>query len=259
MDLWDTDTWPAGGYYWVVVGVAASATTASSTTVAAPGASMRSTLVPVSDTSQFSVGQSITIGTAPNSDTTTIAAIGNGLITLSSPLNFGHAVGDPIASTSSSGIVYRDMELPQDVCKQGAARVQRFGVASESALTGAQNAFATGLSTNGHLFSASQTSTFYGTPLIAWPPIMRADRYEVEWSAKAYPFVAVSSLMTASTSSMLPVAVGTWYYRVRGFDDNLPTGAQSLGWSDTSKIVVAGAKFKVVKTVKNKFKIKNGK
>ena len=259
VDLWDTDTWPAGGYYWVVVGVAAAATTASSTTVAAPGASKLSTLVPVSDTSQFSVGQSITIGIAPNSDTTTIAAIGNGLITLSSPLNFGHAVGDPIASTASSGIVYRDMELPQDVCKQGASRVQRFGVASEAALTGAQNAFATGLSTNGHLFSASQTSTFYGTPLVAWPPIMRADRYELEWSANPNTFTQPGTIMTASTSSMLPVGVGTWYYRVRGFDDNLPTGAQSLGWSATSKIVVAGAKFKVVKTVKNKFKIKTGK
>ena len=25
---------------------------------------------------------------------------------------------------------------------------------------------------------------------------------------------------------------GTWYYRVRGFDYNLPTGVQQMGWSD---------------------------
>jgi hypothetical protein len=256
VDLWDTDYWPKGGYYWVVVGVQAVSAVPSATTVSAPGASKSSTLVPVTDTTQFSVGESITIGVAPNSDTTTITAIGNGLITLSSPLNFGHAVGEPISSTASSGVVYRDMELPQDVCKSGGAqRESRFGIASEAPVTAAQDAFATGLSPTGHLFSASQTATFYGQPLVAWPPIMRGDRYEIEWSSTSYPFNAQGSIMTPSTSVMLPVAIGTWYYRVRAFDDNLPTGAQSLGWSDTSKIVVAGAKFRIVKPTKNKFKI----
>jgi hypothetical protein len=32
-----------------------------------------------------------------------------------------------------------------------------------------------------------------------------------------------------------------------------------LSWSDTQKIVMAGAKFRIVKSVKNKFKIKSGK
>ena len=267
VDLWDTDTWNKGGYYWVVVGVQPVSVSASQTTVSAPGASKGSTLVPVTDVTSFSVGESITIGVAPNSDTTTIAAIGNGLITLSSPMNFGHAVGDPISSTASSGVVYRDMDLPQDVCtSQGAASMQspkggygRFGIASEATLTGAQDPFATGLSTSGHLFSSSQTSTFYGQPLVAWPPLMRADRYEFEWSSNTTFTQNVGSTMTPATAAMLPVAVGTWYYRVRGFDDNLPTGWQMLSWSDTQKIVIAGAKFRVVKSKKNTFKIKNGK
>jgi len=263
VDLWDTDTWPKGGYYWVVVGVQPVPTTASATTVSAPGGSKGSTLVPVTDVTSFTVGESVTIGIAPNSDTTTIAAIGNGLITLSSPLNFGHAVGDPISSTASSGVVYRDMDLPQDVCKsQGAASVQtpkggygRFGIASESTVAGAQDPFASGLSTNGHLFSASQTATFYGQPLVAWPPLMRADRYELEWSSNTQFTQNVGSTMTPSTAAMLPVGLGTWYYRERGFDDNLPTGAQSLGWSDTQKIVMAGAKYRIAKAVRPKFKI----
>jgi hypothetical protein len=182
-------------------------------------------------------------------------------------MNFGHAVGDPISSTASSGVVYRDMDLPQDICKyQGAASVQspqggygRFGVASEATLTGAQDPFATGLSTSGHLFSSSQTSTFYGQPVVAWPPLMRADRYELEWSSNTAFTQNVGSTMTPATAAMLPVAVGTWYYRVRGFDDNLPTNWQMLSWSDTQKIVMAGAKFRIVKSVKNKFKIKSGK
>ena len=38
---------------------------------------------------------------------------------------------------------------------------------------------------------------------------------------------------------MLPLKPGTWYYRVRGYDYNLPTGAQEMAWSAPTKIVVA--------------------
>ncbi len=252
VDLWDTDLYPKSGYWWTVVGVGAIPSAASASTVAAPGASKLSTLVPVADVTKFSVGESITIGTAPLSDTTTISAIGNGLLTLSTPLNNGHAVGDPVSSTASSGVIYRDLELPQDACTQ---RIGHFGIASEAALTSGQYDFATGLSPTGHLYSAAQTASFYGAPLISWPTALAAYRYEVEWSAKSYPFVAAGQLMTASTAVVLPVGTGTWYYRIRGFDDNLPTGSQMLSWSDTEKLVVAGATFKVVKAVRPKFKI----
>jgi hypothetical protein len=47
---------------------------------------------------------------------------------------------------------------------------------------------------------------------------------------------------------VLPVGPGTWWYRVRGFDYSLPTGAQQMSWSDPAKLVVAAPKFKLVGT-----------
>jgi hypothetical protein len=260
VDLWDTDTWPKGGYYWTVVGVSAAQSATASATVAAPGASRQSSIVPVSDTSQFRVGQSITIGVAPDSDTATISAVGNGLITLSSTLNQGHAVGEPIVSTASGGIVYRDMELPQDVCKSRkpswlAEAPNRFGISSEPPLMAAQEPFATGLSPKGRLVSAANVATFYGQPLVAWAPILSAHRYQIQWSKKAYPFTPERSIITPSTSVVLPLATGTWYYRVRGFDDNLPTGSQALSWSDVEKLSVAPPTFRVTVSQLKKFKV----
>jgi hypothetical protein len=262
VDLWDTDNWPKSGYYWVVVGVGAVSVSAGASTVAAPGASQGSTLVPVSDVTQFQIGQSITIGVAPNSDTSTVGAIGNGIITLSSPLNFGHAVGSAIASTASGSIVYRDLELPQEVCAKELAspsldRVQRFGISSEPSLTTAQEPFATGLSPTGRLVSAARPTTFYGQPLVSWTPSLAADTYQVQWSKKAYPFKPEGSIMTPATASVLPLTPGTWYYRVRGFDYNLPSNAQMLSWSDVEQLDVAKPQFKILPstTPKKKFKI----
>jgi hypothetical protein len=263
VDLWDTDTWPKGGYYWTVVGVGSTQTAAAAATVASPGASAGSTLIPVSDTSTFQIGQSITVGVAPLSDTATIAAVGNGLITLTSPLNNGHAVGDPIASTRSGGVVYRDLELPQDVCKVRKLPSldeppNRFGISSEPPLLAAQEPFATGLSPKGRLISAANPTAFYGQPLIAWAPILAAHRYQVQWSKKAYPFTPEGSIITPSTSVVLPLAMGQWYYRVRGLDDNLPGGAQMLSWSDVEKLTVASPVFRVTAAPasgKRKFKV----
>jgi hypothetical protein len=255
VDLWDTDSWPKGGYYWTVVGVAAVPATVGASTIAAPGASKGSTLLPVTDVSKFSIGQSITIGVAPLSDTATISAVGNGLVTLNSPLNNGHAAGEPIASTASSGVVYRDMEMPQDVCQVQPQRRHRFGITSEPALTTAQEPFATGLSPKGRLVSAARTGTFYGQPLVAWTSALSANTYQVQWSAKEYPFTPAGSIMTSSNSTVLPLTIGTWYYRVRGFDYNLPTGAQALSWSDTEKLVVAAPTFRVTKVTTKKFKV----
>jgi hypothetical protein len=65
--------------------------------------------------------------------------------------------------------------------------------------------------------------------------------------------------MAVTTSAVLPVGPGTWYYRVRGYDFSLPTGVQQMSWSDPVKIVVAKAKFKILPAKKNTFKIKKGK
>jgi hypothetical protein len=252
VDLWDTD-WPQSGYFWTVVPVATVNGSPGTSTVAAPGASKGSTLVPVTDPTQFSVGQSVTVGVAPNSDTETITAVSSGLITLGAALNNGHAAGEPVTSTSSGEVTYQDLELPQDACAAG--RVQRFGIDSEPSLTTSQAAFATGLSQTGRLTSALATPAFYGQPLVAWTPALGAQNYELQWSVKAYPFVALNTIMTSSTSAVLPLTPGTWYYRVRGFDYNLPTGVQQMSWSDPQQIVVTKPKFAVAKSPKTKFKI----
>jgi hypothetical protein len=155
------------------------------------------------------------------------------------------------AVSNGSSIVYKDLELPQDACAAG--RVQRFGIESEPSLTAAQAPFATGLSSTGRLTSAVKTSAFYGQPLVAWTPALGAGIYQVQWSKKRYPFVAetdprtsTKGFLTSSTSSVLPLTPGTWWYRVRGIDYNLPTGVQQMSWSTTQKLVVSAPKFKVV-------------
>ena len=52
--------------------------------------------------------------------------------------------------------------------------------------------------------------------------------------------------LTLGTSTVLPLKPGTWYYRVRGFNYALPTGAQQMSWSDPAKIVVAKPRFRIV-------------
>ena len=202
----------------------------------------------------------MTVGTAPNSDTGTVVSISGNTITLSAALKFGHAVGEAVVANGGS-VLYKDLELPQDVCAAG--RVQRFGIESEPSLTTAQAPFATGLSSTGRLTSAANTSSFYGQPLVAWTPALGAGVYQVQWSKTQYPFVAendprtnTKGFLTFSTSSVLPLRPGTWWYRVRGFDYNLPTGVQQMSWSDPQKLVVSKPMFKVVPTAsKRKFKI----
>ena len=61
--------------------------------------------------------------------------------------------------------------------------------------------------------------------------------------------------MTYSTSAVLPLGAGTWYYRVRGIDYNLPTGVQQMAWSDPEQIVVTKPKLKIVPAAPKKFRI----
>jgi hypothetical protein len=76
----------------------------------------------------------------------------------------------------------------------------------------------------------------------------------VQWSKTRYPFTPQPNpqnqnalgTLTLGTAAVLPLKAGTWYYRVRGFNLNLPTGAQQMSWSDPAKIVVAKPKFKLI-------------
>ncbi len=247
-DLWDTN-WPSSGYYWTIVGVAAASPGSISTNVGAAGAKAADLTLPLQDTSGLNPGDSLLIGTGPTQESGTIVAVSGSVVTLALGLKFGHGSGEPVVR-SGGGFEYQDLELPQDVCAAG--RVMRFGKESEPSLVSAGQLFATGLSSDGRLTSAVHTTSFYGQPLVSWTPALGAEAYEVQWSKTQYPFkpeVAASGtlgLMTFATSVVLPVKTGTWWYRVRGFDYSLPTGAQQMSWSDPVKLVVAAPKFKLV-------------
>jgi len=243
IDLWDVD-WPSSGYYWTVIPVLPVG--AGGTSVVAPGAMTGATVIPVNTSFGFVPGDTITIGVAPNSDSGKVVAVGPGTITIDTPLQHDHAPGDVITAP----IRYVDLELPQDVCAAG--RVQRFGISSAPSLTTGQAPYATGLSATGRLITSVKGGRFYGEPLVAWTPAARARAYEVQWSKNAYPFVAqtdprsgAQGYLTMATSAILPLRPGTWWYRVRGFDYNLPTGSQQMAWSTPQRIVVAKPSYKI--------------
>jgi len=150
----------------------------------------------------------------------------------------------PLVQQDGSITGWQDLELAQDVCAAG--RVARFGISSQPGVTRNHEPFASGLSSRGKLVSATKTNTFYGQPLIAWKPVLAGWAYEVQWAKKAYPFAVRGKQLTTATSLVLPLKPGTWYYRVRGYDYNLPTGTQEMAWSAPVKIVVAAPKFRIL-------------
>jgi hypothetical protein len=144
-------------------------------------------------------------------------------------------------------IEYQDTELPQDVCAAG--RVFTFGKVSEAVVAAAGAApYVSGLSTGGRLFTAKRSKpSVYGSPLVAWRPALGADRYEVQWSKRAYPWAKAGSLETPSTSITLPLTPGRWHYRVRGISLALPAGGRQMSWSDPVALRVAKPTFRVVR------------
>jgi len=142
---------------------------------------------------------------------------------------------------------YWDTELPQDVCAAG--RVFTFGKVSEAVVaTSGAAPFVSGMSTSGRLFTATRTRpAVYGAPLVAWKPALGADRYEVQWSRKAYPWKKMGSIETPATSMNLPLTTGRWYYRVRGISLALPAGGRQMSWSHPIAIRVAKPVFKIVR------------
>jgi hypothetical protein len=137
-------------------------------------------------------------------------------------------------------------ELTQDACASG--RRLAFAKTSDPVVTTQSDTpYASGLSTDGKLVSAkTRTPRFYGYPLVAWQPIVSAGQYEVQWSRKSYPWTTAGSQLTWSTSLTLPLAPGTWYYRVRGLDFLLSGSKPQMSWSDPARVVVAKPRFKVV-------------
>jgi hypothetical protein len=245
IDLWDTD-WPKAGYYWTVIPVAVQSPDQLATAVSLPTPSGSAT-ISVASTQGFRVGDLVTIGVAPSLDSVAILGIGTGTLTLAAKTTSAHFPGDPVIRSTGS-FEYRDLEMAQDVCASG--RVARFGKDSEPSLTASDDLFATGLSSTGRLTSARHTTRFYGQPLVSWTPALGAWDYEIQWSKTLKPFTPVDSRMTKSTSFVLPLTAGTWYYRVRGFDFSLPSGSQQMSWSEPAKLVVARPTFRIIPTKK---------
>lgn len=247
VDLWDTE-WPEGGYYWTVIPVAAQQPAALITSLVAIALSGAKEIEVPGD-SGLAVGDTISIGPDPGEQVVVVAVSGTKL-TISRALTASHGAGEPVVRVSGN-LVYREMDLPQEACAAG--RVMRFGKTSEPALTSSSAPFASGLSPTGRLISAAtKTPRFYGTPHVAWTPALGAAVYEVQWSKTGYPFraevdtrIGTKGFLTLATSAILPLKPGTWWYRVRGINYSLPTGAQQMSWSDPAKIIVSKPRFRV--------------
>ena len=150
---------------------------------------------------------------------------------------------DPVTSTVS----YVNAEEPQDACASG--RIGSFGKVSQSIPTDGKNAFITGLSQTGRMTSSQANSSprIWGTPLVTWMPVLGAGGYEVQLSHTSNPFQPVgNSIPTPVTSVVLSPAPGTWYYRVRGLNLQMPAGAQGMSWSSVRKMRVGKPSFRVV-------------
>jgi hypothetical protein len=251
VDIWDTN-WPEGGYYWTVVPVEAIAPASMSTTVSDPGADIGATTLPVANSQGFATGDVVEVGNPSNLETVTVRGVNGSQLTLATAFKVAHGVGEPVVRVSGN-LIYRDLELPQDVCRQD--RWLRFGKSSEPTLVTAGAPFASGLSPTGRLTAASAGSPlFYSSPLVAWTPALGADSYHVQWSKSRYPFRpeafthqggTTEGMLTLGTSAVLPLKPGTWWYRVRGVSWNLPSTAQFMGWSEPARIVVTRPKFRV--------------
>jgi hypothetical protein len=254
VDLWDTN-WPEGGYYWTVVPVEA-VSTAPLTTSLSTAASLGDTTIELATTGSLAAGDLIELGSGPTRESATVSTVSGNLVTLAAGLRFNHNVLEAVSRAGGS-LIYRDLELPQEVCAAG--RVMRFGKSSEPTLVSAGSPFASGLSPKGRLTTASGSSTsFYSSPLVAWTPTLGADAYHVQWSKKRAPFTPVAvnwkdkgastGFLTLGTSAVLTLPPGTWWYRVRGVSFNLPSSAQYMGWSDPARIVVSKPTFSVAKS-----------
>jgi hypothetical protein len=154
----------------------------------------------------------------------------------------------PTGGSSSLPIVYFDAEVPQDECT--ALRSSSFGKASarpEVMDAASHVPYLWGLAPSGGLRAATKhTPKVYGTPLVTWKTALAASAYEVQWSKSAYPWRPRGNLFTFATATTLQLKPGRWYYRVRGIDLSLPTGAAQMAWSNKVGVDIAKPKFKLV-------------
>ena len=149
-------------------------------------------------------------------------------------------------SPASDAFEYIDVQAAQDACAAG--RISRFGRASQVVSTGGTNAFVTGLTAAGKMKSvaASKSPRVYGSSTLAtWRSALGADAYEVQVGKTRYPFEKVASGTTPATSMTFTLSPGTWYYRIRGVDMSMPSGAQGMAWSTVRKVRILKPVFRL--------------
>jgi len=141
---------------------------------------------------------------------------------------------------------YVDAQVPQDACQQG--RVLSFGKDSPPVVTANGTPYVSGLSPKGRLLAAvHKEPVVYSTPLIAWKPTVAASEYEIQWTRKPYPWNATGNKFTYTTSTLVTLKPGVWYYRVRGLNLGQIRNPY-MTWSAPVRIVVAAPKFALVRT-----------
>ena len=140
---------------------------------------------------------------------------------------------------------YVDVESPQDACESG--RIASFGKESRPAITTAGSPYVSGLSPTGRLLAqAGRNPVVYSTPLVAWRPVIGATAYEIQWSRTKYPWRARGSSLTYSTSSVLKLGAGLWYYRVRGLN-GAQVGTPAMTWSAPVAVRVVRPTFQIAR------------
>jgi len=132
---------------------------------------------------------------------------------------------------------------PQDYCQTG--RVSTFAKLSKPAITASRTPYVSGLTPKGRLLAvAGSRPVVYSTPLVAWQPVVGATGYEIQWSKTTYPWRSSGKRMTLSTSSLLNVSPGLWYYRVRGLNA-AQVGTPAMTWSAPAAVRVVRPTFRV--------------
>lgn len=147
--------------------------------------------------------------------------------------------------TPEETVEYHDVGFAEDMCQAG--EVLPFG--KTSAVIASKESgvpYVSGLTPAGRLGTATTSSPrFYGRPLVAWRPAPGAMRYEIQWSRSASPWVTSGKRVVASTSALLDLTPGVWYYRIRGLDETLPGTQTGMTWSDPEKFTILRPTFTV--------------
>jgi hypothetical protein len=129
-------------------------------------------------------------------------------------------------------VEYRDVNFAEDQCQAGERMA--FGKTSSVVIERASGVpYVSGLTAAGNVRPASVSNpAFFGRVVVAWQPAPGATKYEIQWSKSRNPWKRAGRTVTPSTSALLNLAPGVWYFRVRGVDKSIPSLAQGMTWSD---------------------------